>query len=129
VLGPTTGPPEQTFVLDESKPYGYIAFDHVAKRKPLSETEGTTGLWLRLVVNNCRGHLAYQDSALGIGSVNRGWLNVAYFLLKRVSCENTTRQWPSFFTRTSVARSWVVKSCPMNLPFVLVSVVAIAVSP
>jgi hypothetical protein len=41
------------FVLDESKPYVFIQFDHAGKRTPLSEDEPVTGLWLRLV-NNCR---------------------------------------------------------------------------
>jgi len=41
------------FVIDESKPYVYIAFDHVGSRVPLSKDEVPTGLWLR-VVNNCK---------------------------------------------------------------------------
>lgn len=41
------------FVLDPSKPYVYIKFDHFAFREPLREGEVPRGLWLRLV-NNCR---------------------------------------------------------------------------
>jgi hypothetical protein len=41
------------FVLDASRPYVYLAFDHVGPRKPLVPNEGPEGLWLRLV-NNCR---------------------------------------------------------------------------
>jgi hypothetical protein len=43
----------QGFVLDQSKPYVYLKFDHIGPRKPLRTGEGNTGLWLR-VVNNCR---------------------------------------------------------------------------
>lgn len=42
-----------SFVIDTSKPYVYLEFDHVARRKPLSQTENSEGLWLR-IVNNCR---------------------------------------------------------------------------
>jgi hypothetical protein len=43
----------QQFVIDATKPYVYIRFDHTGRRRPLNEDEGTEGLWLRLV-NNCR---------------------------------------------------------------------------
>jgi hypothetical protein len=43
----------QGFVIDTTKPYAYLKFDHVADRKPLSSNESPKGLWLRLV-NNCR---------------------------------------------------------------------------
>src|ERR1700730_11975372 len=43
----------QSFVIDTTKPYAYVKFDHVADRKPLSSNESPKGLWLRLV-NNCR---------------------------------------------------------------------------
>jgi hypothetical protein len=42
-----------SFVIDESKPYAYLKFDHVGKRKPLSRHEPDEGLWVRLI-NNCR---------------------------------------------------------------------------
>jgi hypothetical protein len=70
-LGLATGHPEQTFVLDESKPYVYIAFDHLAKRKPLSETESTKGLWLRLV-NNCRVPISVHFFDPGTGDPGIG---------------------------------------------------------
>jgi hypothetical protein len=41
------------FVLDQSKPYVYLQFDHLGPRKPIQEGEPAQGLWLRLV-NNCR---------------------------------------------------------------------------
>jgi hypothetical protein len=53
------------FVLDHSKPFAYLQFDHIGTRKPLQSGEGTTGLWLR-IVNNChipivfRGHNAAE---------------------------------------------------------------------
>src|ERR1700722_8227643 len=42
-----------SFVIDPSKPYVYLKFDHVGKRQPLSPHEPDKGLWIRLV-NNCR---------------------------------------------------------------------------
>jgi hypothetical protein len=44
---------QDEFVLDGSKPYVYLEFDHVAPRRPIKEGEPPTGLWLR-IVNNCR---------------------------------------------------------------------------
>jgi len=41
------------FVLDPSKPYAYLKFDHIGPRGPHQDGEGSTGLWLK-VVNNCR---------------------------------------------------------------------------
>jgi hypothetical protein len=41
------------FVLDPSKPYVYLKFDHIGPRKPHQDGEDRTGLWLK-VVNNCR---------------------------------------------------------------------------
>jgi hypothetical protein len=41
------------FVLDESKYYVYLKFDHVGNRQPLFPGEIGRGLWLRLV-NNCK---------------------------------------------------------------------------
>src|SRR5712692_3054608 len=41
------------FVIDPSKHYVYLKFDHVGDREPLSADEPSKGLWLRLV-NNCR---------------------------------------------------------------------------
>jgi hypothetical protein len=45
--------PGQEFVIDQTKPYVYIRFDHEGTRVPVLEGESTKGLWLRLV-NNCR---------------------------------------------------------------------------
>jgi len=41
------------FVLDPSKPYVYLKFDHIGPRKSHPNGEDDAGLWLRLV-NNCR---------------------------------------------------------------------------
>jgi hypothetical protein len=40
------------FLLDETKPYVYLEFDHVGPREPSRADEPHTGLWLRLH-NNC----------------------------------------------------------------------------
>jgi hypothetical protein len=42
-----------SFVIDRSKPYVYLEFDHLGKRQPLSRHEPDRGLWIRLV-NNCQ---------------------------------------------------------------------------
>jgi hypothetical protein len=55
LMAPAT-PSEQLsekFLIDQSKPFAYIKFDHVADRKQPSPNESPKGLWLRLV-NNCR---------------------------------------------------------------------------
>lgn len=51
--GTTAQQKSQRFVIDASKPYVYLKFDHIGTREPLSPNEPRTGLWLRLV-NNCR---------------------------------------------------------------------------
>ncbi|SRR6266436_849858 len=48
-----TGPRTRGFLIDSSKHYVYLKFDHVGDREPLSADEPSKGLWLRLV-NNCR---------------------------------------------------------------------------
>jgi hypothetical protein len=50
-LGP--GPQTQGFLIDSSKHYVYLKFDHVGPRKPLASDTMSQGLWLRLV-DNCR---------------------------------------------------------------------------
>ena len=46
-------PKKRGFLIDPSKDYVYLKFDHVGDREPLSTDEPTKGLWLRFV-NNCR---------------------------------------------------------------------------
>lgn len=41
------------FILDSSKPYVYLAFDHAGDRTPVYPSEDKKGIWLRFV-NNCR---------------------------------------------------------------------------
>ena len=41
-----------SFVRDTSKPYAYLQFDHVGKRKPVRSEESTEGLWLKFVNNS-----------------------------------------------------------------------------
>ncbi|MGB2900929.1 MAG: hypothetical protein WBB89_16835 [Candidatus Acidiferrum sp.] len=47
------GPRNDNFLINPSKHYAYLKFDHVGEREPLSPDEPTKGLWLRFV-NNCR---------------------------------------------------------------------------
>lgn len=56
------------FVIDQSKPYVYLKFDHIGPRKPVQDGEGNTGIWLR-VVNNCRIPIVFV-SLPGIGLVD-----------------------------------------------------------
>ena len=51
--GSDVGPKTGGFLIDPSKHYVYLKFDHVGDRHPLSRDEASKGLWLRLV-NNCR---------------------------------------------------------------------------
>jgi hypothetical protein len=51
VLGPRLQ--TQSFLIDSSKDYVYLKFDHVGPRKPLAQDTTSQGLWLRLV-DNCR---------------------------------------------------------------------------
>src|SRR6266852_5851871 len=46
-------PKTRGFLIDPSKHYVYLKFDHVGEREPLSADETSRGLWLRFV-NNCR---------------------------------------------------------------------------
>jgi len=49
------------FVIDPSKPYVYLKFDHIGPRKPHQDGEINTGLWLK-VVNNCRIPILFRAS-------------------------------------------------------------------
>jgi hypothetical protein len=65
-------PPKSTgFVIDETRPYVYIRFDHAARRKPLSRDEVPEGLWLRLV-NNCSIPLSVSTFDPGTGDQGVG---------------------------------------------------------
>ena len=46
-------PKARDFLIDPSKHYVYLEFDHVGERTPLLAGETNKGLWLRLV-DNCR---------------------------------------------------------------------------
>lgn len=49
------------FVIDHSKPFVYLKFDHIGPRKPHQDGEIKTGLWLK-VVNNCRIPIVFRAS-------------------------------------------------------------------
>ena len=51
-----------SFVIDQSKPFAYLFFDHIGPRKPAGKGGGSEGLWLR-VVNNCRIPLVLRASS------------------------------------------------------------------
>lgn len=53
----------QDFVIDQSKPYVYLKFDHIGPRKPLQKGETDAGLWLR-VVNNCRIPIVFRSGGM-----------------------------------------------------------------
>jgi hypothetical protein len=59
------------FLLDPSKPYVFLDFDHVGQRKPLSDSESRRGLWLRLV-NNCRVPIKIDTFDPGTGNPGVG---------------------------------------------------------
>ena len=54
------------FVIDGTKPFVYIKFDHIAARKPVLEEENPKGIWLRLV-NNYNLPIRIVARALGTG--------------------------------------------------------------
>ena len=47
------------FVIDASKPYVFLKFDHIGSRRPIREGESSTGVWLR-VVNNCHVPIVFE---------------------------------------------------------------------
>ena len=59
------------FVIDHSKPYAYIAFDHIGPRTPQGPEEGNIGLWLR-IVNNCRIPIVVPASGYPKGDKDPG---------------------------------------------------------
>jgi hypothetical protein len=66
--------PETGFVLNRSKPYVYLQFDHVGPRKPLHEGEPSTGLWLR-IVNNCKVPISVRTYGVTTGDIGAGVLD------------------------------------------------------
>jgi len=67
--GANDGTKKPDFLIDQSKDYVYLKFDHVGDREPLSPDEPTKGLWLRLV-NNCR--IPIVVAIFDTGTVNAG---------------------------------------------------------
>lgn len=61
----------RSFVLNEAKPYVYIAFDHAGPRKPLGPGETEQGFWLKLV-NNCRVPVTVATFETGTGDPGIG---------------------------------------------------------
>jgi hypothetical protein len=59
------------FVIDSSKPYVYVIFDHIGNRKPAAEDEEVEGMWLRLV-NNCNLSITTMTFDLGTGERGLG---------------------------------------------------------
>jgi hypothetical protein len=64
----------QNFVIDPSKPYVYLKFDHIGSRKPTQKDEGNTGLWLR-VVNNCRIPILFLSFTMPDGEAGVGLMD------------------------------------------------------
>ena len=62
------------FVIDKSKPYGYLKFDHIGPRKPVQDGEGNTGVWLR-VVNNCRIPIVFAGFLMPEGDPGVGLMD------------------------------------------------------
>jgi hypothetical protein len=62
------------FVLDATKPYVYLQFDHVGPRKPLHAGEPPIGLWLR-IVNNCKLPISVRSYGVTTGGAGVGVLD------------------------------------------------------
>jgi len=62
------------FVIDQTKPYVYLKFDHIGPRKPVQDGEGDTGIWLR-VVNNCRIPIVFVSFNMPTGNPGVGLMD------------------------------------------------------
>ena len=62
------------FVIDRSKPYVYLKFDHVGPRKPLQSGEPEVGLWLS-VVNNCHLPVVFKSFSMPPGVPGMGLMD------------------------------------------------------
>ena len=62
---------DTSFVLDGSKPYAYLEFDHLGPRKRLQQGEDSQGLWLR-VVNNCKVPIGVRTYGVTSGDLGIG---------------------------------------------------------
>lgn len=99
------GGAKHAFLIDPSKHYVYLKFDHVGDREPLSADEPDKGLWLRLV-NNCRVPITVAifntenpGPHRGIGvydevvsTAGKGHLPILYFPSKRENQAKTSTQ-------------------------------------
>lgn len=63
--------PDKSFVIDGTRPYAYLQFDHIGPRKPLHEGEPLVGLWLR-IVNNCRVPIEVKSYGVPTGDPGTG---------------------------------------------------------
>ena len=64
----------QDFVIDQSKPYVYLKFDHIGPRKPVQDGEDDTSIWLR-VVNNCRIPIVFLSFDMPDGNPGVGLMD------------------------------------------------------
>jgi hypothetical protein len=65
---------DQGFVIDRSKPYVYLKFDHIGPRKPIQKGETDSGLWIR-VVNNCRIPIIFTSFTVSDGDTGVGLMD------------------------------------------------------
>ncbi len=91
----------QTFVIDPSKPYVYLIFDHIGKREPISKHEPATGIWLRLV-NNCRVPVIIATFDPGTGDPSLG----VYDEIISVPANGPSVRSPSKAVESSEERPW-----------------------
>jgi hypothetical protein len=61
------GRAHDSFLVDASKPYVYLEFDHIGPRVPRNEDEPKTGIWLRLH-NNCKVPIIVRTFGVPPGS-------------------------------------------------------------
>ncbi len=64
----------ENLVIDQSKPYVYLKFDHIGPRKPIQSGESRTGLWLR-VVNNSRIPIVFASLSVPTGELGVGLMD------------------------------------------------------
>ncbi len=61
----------KSIVIDHTKPYVYLKFDHIGPRVPIQDGESNVGLWLR-VVNNCRIPIVFRTFSMPPGNPGVG---------------------------------------------------------
>jgi hypothetical protein len=94
----------QKFVIDASKPYVYLVFDHIGPRKPIQSGESNTGLWLR-VVNNCRIPIVFLSFSMPPGISGVGLMDEVVWDEPMLEIYSTDAEGKEFENREKLRKS------------------------